>query len=98
MTFEVETASLKSTVSSMDSELQQMTRIANRLYEALIALDGSWEGPAHDVFEAEYAKDQRALSGIRNEIIGVIHGLREARERYDKCEDSVSADIKKIAI
>ena len=98
MTFEVETASLNSTVRSMEAELNKITTLASKLYTALEALDGMWVGAAHDSFAAQYAQDQQILDNMRKTIDGVIEGMDKARKKYDTCEQSVSNAIKKISI
>lgn len=98
MTFEVETASLDSTVRSMESELSKIATLTTQLYAALEALDGMWVGAAHDTFAAQYAGDQQILENMRRTIDGVIEGMDKARKQYDTCEQSVSNAIKKISI
>ena len=98
MIFEVETASLSSTIRSMETEMQNISKIGKQLYTALEALDGMWEGAAHDTFAAQYLADQQMLSEMCKTIDGIINGLESARKKYDECEQSVANEIKKIAI
>ena len=98
MTFEVETASLNSTVRNMENELNNLSQVATRLYAALEALDGMWEGAAHDTFAAQYLADQQMLGEMYKTVGRVIEGMDSARKTYEQCEQSVSTEIKKIAI
>lgn len=98
MTFEVETASLNSTVRKMETELNNVSQVAGRLYAALEALDGMWEGAAHDTFASQYLADQNILSEMYKTVGRVIEGMDSARKTYEQCEAAVSTEIKKIAI
>lgn len=96
--FEVETSSLSSTVKSMESELDNIHNIIERLYSALSALDGMWIGSAHDMFAAQYQADQQMLKNMSKTIAGVIEGMSSARKTYEQCEQSVKTEIQKISI
>ena len=98
MKFEVETASLNTTVGKMDEELNKIIENSNRLYEALEALDGMWKGTAHDTFAAQYISDQNVLNQMCKTISEVIQGMGEARKTYEESEQSVKNEIRKIAI
>ena len=98
MTFEVETASLNATIRNMQAEADRIANTSKNLYAALEALDGMWVGAAHDTFAAQYLADQEVLGKMQQTIMNVIKGLENARSEYDRCEENVSAEIKKIAI
>lgn len=98
MTFEVETSSLNSTVKSMETELQKISEVSKRLYQALEALDAMWVGAAHDTFSLQYESDQATLRSMIKTISAVIEGLDKARRTYEDCEHSVKTEIKKIVI
>ena len=98
MTFEVETASLASTIKQMDAELDSILTTSKDLYAALEALDGMWVGTAHDTFAAQYHTDQQILNGMIKTIMSVIEGMDDARAEYEQCEKSVETEIRKIAV
>ena len=98
MTLEVETASLASTVRQMDAELENILTAKQKLYAALEALDGMWTGAAHDTFASQYSQDQQILTGMIRTIMSVIEGMEDARAEYERCEQSVETEIRKIAV
>lgn len=98
MTFEVETSTLESTIRSMETELADIVEISNRLYAALEALDGMWEGKAHDTFALQYRSDQNRLKNICKKLDNAIVDLSKARQKYDSCEQSVKNKISGITI
>lgn len=98
MTFEVETASLASTIKQMDAELDNILTTRQKLYAALEALDGMWVGAAHDTFAQQYYQDQQVLKDMIKTIMSVIEGMDDARTEYEQCERSVETEIKKIAV
>lgn len=98
MRFEVDTSSLSYTIKSMEGELSEVDNLIKELYAALTAMDGMWEGAAHDTFAAQYLEDQKVLANMRVTIAEVISGLEGARKNYEQCENSVETEIKKIAV
>lgn len=98
MTFEVETSSLGRTIEDMAAELDKIGGVGKELFNAVAALDGMWEGAAHDTFVAQYQADQEVLSQMTRTIADIIDGLRDARKTYQECEQSVKTKIDKIVI
>ncbi|MBQ2245238.1 MAG: WXG100 family type VII secretion target [Oscillospiraceae bacterium] len=98
MRFEVETASLAHTISSMDTELDKIAKVTKKLYSALLTLDGMWDGPSHDTFQMQYAQDQQVLGQLGTRITQVVQGLEDARKDYEQCEQSVKTEVSKIRI
>lgn len=98
MNFEVETASLASTIRRMEAELENIDAISQKLYAALEALDSMWMGAAHDTFADQYRMDQEYLTEMKMLIMSLIEGLDDARMEYEQCEQSVETEIRKIAV
>ena len=98
MKFEVDTSSLNNTVQQMQAELTKIEQAGKNLYSALEALEGMWEGTAHDTFAIQYRNDQEMLDKMKKTISNVIKDMGEARMTYEQCEQSVETEIRKIAI
>lgn len=98
MTFEVETSSLQSTINSMETELENIVNITNRLYASLSELNKTWRGEAHTTFVLQCNKDQQAMSQVISSINDAIEDLEKAKKEYDSCEQSVKNRISRISI
>ena len=98
MKFEVNTATLNDTVKEMERELNNIRNIHKQLEGAVSALHGMWVGEAHTIFEKQFQIDQNILSAMCQTLDTIIDGIDNARDKYDRCEQSVKSEISKISI
>ena len=98
MKFEVETGQVNSMYQSFKEALGQISNNQQRMYQALTSLDGTWRGPAHDAFAAQYQADNESMTGLLKELEQVAENISKARQDYDTCEQQVKAEIAAIRI
>lgn len=98
MVFEVDTGRVAEAVTSLQSELDAIKKEKTAMYTALEALDGMWEGAAHDDFAAQYAADNEKLTALCTTVQSIIENISAARSAYDTCEQSVKGEISKVQV
>ena len=95
---EVNTSTLKSDVATIEEELQKISTAAERLLQTLHELESMWDGNAKQAFSAAVNSDIAQLK----ELVKAMHGFTgktgEAREEYDKCENTVAQIVAAIRV
>lgn len=98
MKFDVETGQVNSMVQSFKETLNQVSQNRERMYQALEALNGMWDGPAHDAFTVQYQSDNQEMQQLIKELQTVAENISKARAEYDTCEQNVKSEIAAIQI
>lgn len=98
MKFEVETGQVNTMYQSFKDALGQISTNKQRMYQALENLDGTWRGPAHDAFVAQYTADNEKMTGLLQELEQVAENISTARQEYDTCEEQVKQAIASIQV
>lgn len=97
-TIEVNTTTLKSDVATIEDELQKISSAAERLLQALHELESMWEGTAKQAFSAAVNSDIVQLKELVKTIKDFNGKTGEAREEYDKCENTVAQIVAAIRV
>lgn len=95
---EVNTATLKSDVSAIESELKNVIGEADKLDGILFQLETMWEGPAKQAFFAAVRDDLGRLRELVKAMQTLTSKTGEAREEYDKCENAVAQIVASIRV
>lgn len=97
-TIEVNTTTLKSDVLTIEDELQKIGAAAERLLQTLRELEGMWDGNAKQAFSAAVNSDIVQLKELVNAMKNFNGKTAEAREEYDKCENTVAQIVAAIRV
>ena len=97
-TIELTISSLNSDIDTLRSTLNSLKSHSDRMQERIQELGGMWEGPAHEIFNAQFNNDYMALQTLYQTLEELIKCMEYAKAEYQKCEDSVSAAIAAIRI
>lgn len=92
------TNTLRSDVSSIDGELREVLRGADRLADTLRQLESMWEGEAKKAFSSAVQDDLRRLRELTKAMQNLTAKTGEARGEYDKCESAVSQIVASIRV
>ena len=95
---EVNTMTLKSDVATMEGELHKISTGAERLLQILHELESMWDGIAKQAFSAAVDSDVAQLKELVKVIKNFNGKTGEAREEYDKCENSVAQIVASIRV
>ena len=98
MKFEVETGQVNRMVQGFKESLTQISANRQRMYNAMEALDGMWQGQAHDVFAIQYRNDNEEVLALLKDLEQVAENMAKARQEYDTCEQQVKETIAAIEI
>ncbi len=83
----IELSRLDADISKLESAASGFANDAKAGYDAMKSLGGSWEGPAHDIFDAQLEIDFQTLSALESALQHMIECLKIARQEYSKCEN-----------
>lgn len=95
---EVDTAALNRDRQAIQSELGRVRTEIGHLREEMASLSVMWEGPAHEVFMAQFNTDYEFIQEFGNEIETYIGTMEYAQSEYEKCEASVEQAIASIRV
>jgi len=95
---EVNTATLRSDVSTIEGEIHGITTDADRLLQILHDLESMWEGNAKQAFSAAVTSDIAQLKELVKVMKDFTGKTSEAREEYDKCENAVAQIVASIRV
>lgn len=95
---EVNTATLRSDVSVIMTELERIRKNSDQLSAILSELDGMWEGNAKQAFSSAVRDDLGRLRELVKAIQDLTQRTSDAREEYDKCENGVSQIVSSIRV
>ena len=62
------------------------------------ALNGMWEGEAHDTFLQTFESDKQKTLSMIEDLKRILAELRFAHTQYSDCENTVSAMIEQIPV
>lgn len=94
----VEIGALGSAANELTNMAARMESEAERLFSAINALSGMWEGEAHDVFAASAAQDAERMKELINKAKEIAEKFSEAKNEYTACEDEVAGIVSSIRV
>jgi len=95
---EIETHRLQSDINSLKSHLKGMRQTGDRMMANINALSSMWEGPAKNIFTAQFQTDYETLKSMADTLDDLIKSLEYAKEQYEKCENNVASIINAIRV
>ncbi|MBR3525127.1 MAG: WXG100 family type VII secretion target [Lachnospiraceae bacterium] len=94
----VNTDTLRSQVESLRTEIGQAENELGKMYDAVQALDGMWDGPANEAFKAQFMDDREFMEELCKTVREIIDSMDNARTEYESCENAVRQMIEEIRI
>lgn len=94
----IDTERLNSTISGMESDLDQINNLIAQIYQEMKQLDTMWDGPANDMFNVQFEKDNQEFLRICGKVKDYIGKLDYAKNEYNKCENKVNEIVRSIRI
>ena len=95
---EIDASQLERDRQTIQSELDRIKTGIDQLRERMVNLGAMWEGPAHDVFMAQFQADYEYIQEFNSEIARYIETMEYARQEYEKCEIEVQQAIASVRI
>lgn len=95
---EIETTRLQKDIDDLRSHLRQIEQKGEQMMSGINALSQMWEGPAKEMFIAQFQSDYKSLQSMEDILETLIKNLEFAKENYDICETNVSSIISSIRI
>jgi WXG100 family type VII secretion target len=98
MKIKVDTECLAATLNAVEGELADIRQNQSDLFQAMEALDSTWEGASHDAFVTQYTLDDQKMTTLCATIQTLTEHLRYAHDNYENCEQNVLQRIAAIDI
>lgn len=98
MDIEINTASLKSDVGKMSDKVILLRNTMKEMNDAVLEINGMWEGISHDAFVSQYSTDYENMMEVCGIIDQIIECMNYAVEQYDQCDEEVKSTIKALKI
>ena len=94
----VNTGTLAKTVGDLNADLEKVRSNIEKMYEAVAALDNTWDGPSNEVFRAMFMADKSAMEEICKGLKKIIDSMDTAKKEYELCENDVSQIVAAIKV
>lgn len=94
----INTGSLKSDASSIEASIKRINSSLESLRSDLVKLDSMWDGPASETFKAAYNSDIEALTTVISNLTKLNNYEKNARTKYDSCEQKVGSIVSSIKV
>lgn len=82
---------MKTKLNDLDSEVRRME-------ESIEEMSSMWQGPAHNAFVEQFNQDKQAFMDLSSAISDFITKVKDAADRYDKCEDDCKSAVASIRV
>ena len=96
---------IRANISTMSREFADMENLQkaaqnslDELVNAIHALNGSWEGMAHDALVSVFNSDQESMQETLRPLGEYISALVAAQNEYQNCEQQVESRISSIRV
>ncbi|MBT9801182.1 hypothetical protein GPK88_01930 [Blautia sp. MCC269] len=96
---------IRANISTMSREFADMENLQkaaqnslDELVNAIHALNGSWEGMAHDALVSVFNSDQESMQETLRLLGEYISALVAAQNEYQNCEQQVESRISSIRV
>lgn len=93
---EMDTQSLARDRQLIQKELEKMSTRMEYVKETMEHLGTMWEGPAHQAFFSQFAKDYLVMKQFEKEVQAFVQTMMYAEREYQKCEDAISQAVESI--
>lgn len=94
----VNTSTLQNDINEMQNALDKVKKRTERMFNEIMALEGMWEGQAHEAFERQFLIDVQNMQNLCSTINDLIGCMQYADKEYISCENSVHSIINSIKI
>ncbi|MDE7261694.1 MAG: WXG100 family type VII secretion target [Oscillospiraceae bacterium] len=96
MNIEIDSARLRSDISTLRETLTQIQKQINFTTDAIMELDSTWDGPANREFLEGYQKSKHEFQEFCEELSAFTDCMEFAAEQYEQCEDEVYDAIRAL--
>jgi len=94
----VNTDDLQRDINEMRNSLNQVKRRTDSMFQEINALNGMWEGSAHEAFARQFSADYQVMQELQKEVGKLIECMQYADKEYLSCESSINTIINSIRI
>lgn len=98
MEIAVNTSTLAGDIVELKNELVNARKLLSDMFGQVAELDEMWAGPAHEEFRRQFGIDYEDARNLCNTVESLLVSMVNAREQYDKCEDTVNEIVSAISI
>ncbi|BAL00625.1 hypothetical protein OBV_34260 [Oscillibacter valericigenes Sjm18-20] len=86
---EIETECLQTDIVQMTEAVQDAKKKSEAMFTTIQELDTMWDGPANEIFRAQFLNDHTAMQELCGEVENLISCMEFAKKSYEQCEEEV---------
>lgn len=94
---------IKVNATTLNNQGEEICQLANKaqtaidtMYEQVRVLDTMWEGPANETFVKQFVADYESFKSICNYVKDFAESVKDASNKYDRCENQVEDEIRSL--
>ena len=95
---EVSTGNLAQDVKDMEDILSELKKEMDEMDAMIVTLNTMWQGDAQNIFMKQYNLDRQIWMDMRENVEEIINGMQNARQAYEKCENTIGQKIDSLRI
>lgn len=94
----INTVALKNDSKKIDDLVRNAEKELQEVYTAMKELDATWDGPANEAFNQQFAADYENFKNVCEYVKSFSSQLELAAKEYERCEENVNSAIKAIRV
>ena len=92
------THALNNDANSVQKCIERMKKNKDNISNAVLTLDGMWDGPSSEAFKAAVQNDLNDLQTIIDQLQKICQYEVTAKNKYNDCENRVGEIVRSIRV
>jgi len=89
---------MQSDINLLEEQIVKMDTAFQAAWDAVEALNATWEGPAHDTLVAQFLQDQETVKTMIISLRNYREELENAKKEYETCEQNVNSLVRSMDV
>ena len=89
---------MQSDLNLLEEQIVKMDTAFQAAWDAVEALNATWEGPAHDTLVAQFLQDQETVKTMIISLRNYREELENAKKEYETCEQNVNSLVRSMDV
>lgn len=95
---EINTDILNSDISVIEGHLNTINEKLKGMYDSVGELNTMWKGQANAAFNSQFLKDYESMQALLSNLDKYKNSMLEAKNKYERCENSVHSMVNSLRI
>ena len=89
---------MQSDLNLLEEQIVKMDTAFQAAWDAVEALNATWEGPAHDTLVAQFLQDQETVKTMIISLRNYREELENEKKEYETCEQNVNSLVRSMDV